>query len=198
MASKTAHDKLEKFLAAALNPKRLRHSRSCSALARSLARTHGADEERAAFAGLAHDMAKDLPTPDQGRLARECQRALLDSGREGLPPELLESPKLMHGPAADALLRTRFGVADEEVLEAVRCHTLGSPGMGTIAKIVYVADKIEPERTEIAQEFRRSCLESALDGALLIVVGRAMELSAARGRAVAPVTLSLYNSLRGG
>jgi nicotinate-nucleotide adenylyltransferase len=68
--------------------------------------------------------------------------------KDGKPISRLErkKPSLLHSRAGAVLLRERFGVGDEEVLAAVRDHTLGSSAMGPLEKIVYIADKIEPTR----------------------------------------------------
>ena len=43
-------------------------------------------------------------------------------------------------------LRREAKVADEEVLEAVRAHTSGAQGMGKIAAVVFLADKLDPSK----------------------------------------------------
>ena len=54
--------------------------------------------------------------------------------------------KVWHGIAGAELLRTKFGVTDEDVLHAVRFHTVGRAGMSNLEKIVYLADMISAER----------------------------------------------------
>ena len=58
----------------------------------------------------------------------------------------LVKPAILHGKAGAVILRERFGITDREFLEAVSCHTTGMPGMSDLAKIVYIADYIEPNR----------------------------------------------------
>jgi predicted HD superfamily hydrolase involved in NAD metabolism len=54
--------------------------------------------------------------------------------------------KLLHGAVGAALLRHDYGVRDDELLDAVRDHVTGGPQMGPLAKILFIADKIEPAR----------------------------------------------------
>jgi len=44
------------------------------------------------------------------------------------------------------VLRRDWGIDDEEILDAVRDHVTGSTHMGPIAKVLFVADKLEPGR----------------------------------------------------
>jgi nicotinate-nucleotide adenylyltransferase len=98
---------------------RFLHSRNVALTAAALAVRFGINEEDAFLAGMTHDMAKELSSP------------------------------LEHGKMAADMLMRQFGVRNEAVLEAVRCHTEGSPGMGNLAKIVYIADKVEPRRKTV-------------------------------------------------
>jgi nicotinate-nucleotide adenylyltransferase len=75
--------------------------------------------------------------------------------KDGKPISRLErkKPSLLHSRAGAVLLRECFGINDEEVLAAVRDHTVGSLTMGPLEKIVYIADKIEPTRK--SEQLRR-------------------------------------------
>ena len=52
-----------------------------------------------------------------------------------------------------------FDITDSDILEAVRVHTFGEPGMCDLAKILYVADKIEPGRNHVTAEHKQMLLE---------------------------------------
>ena len=55
-------------------------------------------------------------------------------------------PQVLHGPVASYILKQEGLVDDESVLQAVRYHTTGHPDMDTLAKIIFIADYIEPGR----------------------------------------------------
>lgn len=103
-------------------------------------------------AGLMEEWARALGLPDDD-VARWCAAGWLhDALREGDPGELRElvaaefrdlPGKLLHGPAAAERLA---GEADEEMLEAIRYHTLGSPRWGRLGRALYLADFMEPGR----------------------------------------------------
>lgn len=100
-----------------LSPTRLRHSLGVMHMAMSLADTYRTVPlEKARKAGLLHDCGKPY------------------------------SDALGHAPYGAMLARERYGVDDPEVLNAIRWHTVGHPGMTELEKIIYVADYFEPFR----------------------------------------------------
>ena len=103
-----------------------------------LAMKYEADLEKAVLAGLLHDCAKELP---EKKLIKICR----DHG-EKISTMEFKQPFLLHGKAGACLARNKFGVEDEEVLDAIRYHTTGRPAMTLLEKIVFVADYIEPNR----------------------------------------------------
>ncbi|MCL1815883.1 MAG: nicotinate (nicotinamide) nucleotide adenylyltransferase [Treponema sp.] len=117
--------RIEDEVRAVLPVKRFIHSRNTALLARDLAIHYGLDKNAAYLAGIVHDLAKD------------------------------QVPGLTHGMAAAILLQERFGVHNRDVLEAVKAHTTGKPGMGDLAKAVFIADKIEVSRkNDQGRQFR--------------------------------------------
>jgi predicted HD superfamily hydrolase involved in NAD metabolism len=179
---------LEASLAKELSPERAEHSRRVAALAAELCEREGLDPERGRAAGLAHDLCKEMP---KGK-----QRELASFYPEASPGSALMADKVVHGPAAAALLARHFLVSDEDLLEAVAFHTLGKPGMGELSTIVYCADKLEPGRKQLGETYRSGCLERDLEGMLLSVVEGVIGWMGAQGKAVAPETLILYSTLR--
>ena len=57
-----------------------------------------------------------------------------------------DAGNLEHGPVAADKIQELFGVNDPEIIEAIRNHTTGHPGMSKLDKIIYVADSLEPNR----------------------------------------------------
>jgi nicotinate-nucleotide adenylyltransferase len=69
------------------------------------------------------------------------------------------------------LLRERFNVHNEAVLEAVALHTAGGRDMGPLAKIVYVADKLEVSREKGDPAMRKLVyIEDDLDAIFFTVL----------------------------
>ena len=107
----------------------------------------------------------------------------------------LQEPSLLHAPVGAWLLKWELGIEDGEVLEAVKVHTTGAAGMSLLARIVYLADYIEPGRTHSGvieiRELAFSDLERALLGAVNLTIKRVLE----RGRLLHPGSISFRNSL---
>lgn len=131
-------DTAEDYARERLSEKRHAHTLRVAETAERLARLHGLDPDRARLAGLLHDSAREIGVEE---LLRVAERGNLQMGDFET-----EKPILLHGPVAARLAERDLGVRDEAVLDAVRQHTTGAPGMGPIALALFVADKIEPGR----------------------------------------------------
>ncbi len=121
-----------------LDAETLAHSERTAELAVQLAEHHGVDPERARLAALIHDVAD-----------RHSDRELLVlAERYGIDISLTEArvPKLLHGKIGAEILRRDWGITDDELLDAVRDHITGGIRMGPLARVLFVADKLEPER----------------------------------------------------
>jgi nicotinate-nucleotide adenylyltransferase len=93
------------------------------------------------------------------------------------------STPLLHGEAAADELE-KLG-APPDAVEVVRYHTQGKSGMGGIAKIVFIADKVEMRRKTVRQGLRELCLRPpeniSLDELFAIVLGETQEHVRAKG-----------------
>lgn len=121
-----------------LLPDMLEHVDQTAHLARKLAAIHGVDRDRAELAALLHDIADRYSDVE----------LLILAERYDLPVSLTEArvPKLLHGKVAAEILRREWGIRDDELLDAIADHITGSVRMSPLAKVVFVADKLEPGR----------------------------------------------------
>jgi predicted HD superfamily hydrolase involved in NAD metabolism len=160
-----------------------------------LARTHSIDQAKTEVAALAHDLA---------RAATEAE--LLTSARlYGLPIHPVEArvTVLLHGPVAAEVLRRECGIADEEVLEAVRWHSTFNRGLGPVAKLVFLADKLDPQKMSRYPFLERvdALAREDLNAALLLFLQEELASMIAAGRLVHPASVEGRNELlelRGG
>lgn len=114
------------------------HTLGVAYTATSLAMRHGADLESAELAGYLHDCAKCL---NLGKMLKVCAKADLQ-----LSEIEKQSVALLHSKAGAVLAAEKYGVTDEDILNAIRYHTTGRPGMSLLEKIIFVSDYIEPGR----------------------------------------------------
>ena len=146
-------------------------------------------------------VALGLPADDVTRwtAAGWLHDALRDADPEALRPRVPErfrelNGKVLHGPAAAERIA---GLADGELVEAVRCHTLGSPRFGTLGRALYLADFLEPGRTFEREwtERLRGRMPREMDGVLREVVEARIGHVTKQGVTVHPETRAFYESV---
>jgi nicotinate-nucleotide adenylyltransferase len=127
-----------------LSQPRFLHSRQVAVMASDLCRIFDLDPHAGYLAGIVHDMAKHLSEEELIKLA----------GADKLPISAMErqKPSLLHGRAGAVLLREQYGFRDQEILDAVRYHVAG--GGGKLARVLYIADKIEVSRQGVEPRLR--------------------------------------------
>ena len=121
-----------------VSPHRLQHILGVERMCIELANRHQVSPQKAAIAGLIHDLAKLFPLPKLLAIARN-ERLEVDS-------VCASNPDLLHAEVSAIVAREQFGVKDKEVLTAISNRPLGSPQMSTLSCIVFVADGLEPNR----------------------------------------------------
>ena len=151
-------EQYDEYLKARLSQKRYIHSKNVSEASVMLAKKFGGtDVETARCAGLVHDICKEEPEDVQYTLMMQSSMDVCMEERKAF--------KVWHGIAGAELLRTKFGVTDEDVLHAIRFHTVGRAGMSNLEKIVYLADMISVERDyPDVETMRKKALESLDEG----------------------------------
>jgi predicted HD superfamily hydrolase involved in NAD metabolism len=137
MAESKLHE-IREWVRKNISPTRLRHIRGVVRASAELAARHRVDQKKAELAAWLHDCAKELP--------RTCMKLLIRHGPYRLDRAEKKLTALWHSQASAALARKKWGIRDKEILEAVRCHTLGKAGMKPLAQVIFVADFIEPGR----------------------------------------------------
>ncbi len=173
------------FLEQRLSPKRFRHSCNVARAARQLAQRYGADMEKAYFAGLLHDICKEVPFEEQQRLMLAGDFA----------PDVAElhSRKLWHGIAGAYFLQSEFGITDTDILNAVRFHTVGRDHMSLLEEIVYMADLISDERDFKGVGKMRRLAHENLQRAMLEAIRDAAMSVLKKGGLLPEYTISAYN-----
>lgn len=122
------------ILSAYLSEKRIDHVNSVTALSLTLAEITGANKQVVQVAATYHDIAKEM---DLKTLTDWMNRVA--SSWSNLPLAL------WHSFVGVGILKHLYGVKDKAVFSAMQHHILGASA-SLEAKIVFVADKIEPNR----------------------------------------------------
>jgi nicotinate-nucleotide adenylyltransferase len=167
-----------------LSPARFLHSRNTALLARDLCLRFNLDPRKGYLAGIAHDICKSMGLGEIIGLAK--------SDGAGMTKLEEAKPSLLHGRAAAALLKKRYGIHNKDVLDAVRYHTTAGGG-GDLAKVVYVADKIETSREGVNEDLREmsrnadlnTLFTAALDTTVAYLRSQNMDISSGTLRLLA-------------
>ncbi len=179
-----------KWLKDNLNEERYIHTLGTAECARELAKKYRLDSEKAYLAGLLHDCAKCFSNDK-----------LLDIIHKHLQVEECEmlNYKTLHAPVSAYIAEKEFHVTDKEILSAIRWHTLGKLDMTDFEKIIFLADKIEPNTRdkEYSSEIR-SLLdeEKGLDKALLRCYKETIKSLVKRDLKICILTIEIYNKLQ--
>ncbi len=181
--SRTA--RAEKLAEEKLSEKRFEHSRAVAIQAVRLAEIYNEDTEKAEYAGWMHDICKEEP----GEL---LLKRISDSGII-LNQLYLHSPKVWHGIAASAFLKTELNCEDADILNAVRYHTTGRAKMSPLEKIIYIADLTSSDRSYPDVSEVRHMAETSLDSAMRYALGYIIKDLAQKGRPIVNDTFEAYN-----
>ena len=178
---------------------RVKHSVSVATLASTLCARFGVNPGRGFAAGLAHDLMKDRPLPEQWGYARRAkEKGALKGVAEAvsrIDGEETFADKIIHGPAASVFLFENGGLEDLELLEAIALHSSASTTMSPLAKIVFVADKMEPQRPYMFGRDIASAEALDLDRLLIEALRLSIDWLEGKNHAIAQSTLDLYNAL---
>jgi len=179
--------KMHKVVKSMVKPSRYEHSVSTAEMAERMCNEYGENPRLGYLAGLVHDICKDFDSKKMLALAKQDGKPISDIE--------MDKKNLLHGRAAAVFLETEYGITDEKLLEAVQNHTFGAPGMASLGKILYAADKIEPTRPHITKERIESLFEKELDDFVLSVLEEALEYEHSMGHTLAPITEKFLLSL---
>ncbi len=194
--------KIRKEMKKTLEPKRYEHTLSVTYTAANLAALYGEDVGRALTAGMLHDCAKCMSYKKQRELCIRNHVQLSEPEKKHG-----EFCPVLHAKAGAVLAKEKYGVKDEDILNAIFYHTTGRPKMSALEKIIYIADYIEPCRrhvkgsTETAGDdvfaaARRAAFRD-LDEALLIILGNTLAYLRNKDFKIDPMTQVTYDYYSG-
>ena len=167
----------------------LSHIDRARSVGKEISTMHGIDFHNVDLAIAAHDLAKHLTEIE---LINECKKMCVDMNYD-----YLLVPKLLHGTVAASWLKNKFDVLDESIIEAVRYHTTGYPGMGTVSKVVFLADKLDGEKIKRNPELEKvlSLSVSDLDAAVLAYMDMLIKSLIEQNFIIHPYSIACRNHL---
>ncbi len=187
MSVQAQNEKLISRLKERLSSETFDHSLRVMDEAARLAQRFGLNTERAALAGLLHDLAKDRRPDDLVALALKMGIEVGDFERE--------NPGLLHGPVGAGLAQSEFGIEDPEVLNAISHHTLAKVPMAPFDMLIYIADKIELGRDYDGVGRLRDRSAGDITDAFAAAYGQSLVYLIRMGKNIHPRSFEVWNWL---
>ena len=143
-----------------VTPKRYIHTLGVEEKAVELARENGADEEKVRVAAILHDVAKSTTVDELERICRE-------NFKDELTEDDIKITPILHGFVGAIIAQNEFGIKDQEIIDAIKYHTIGKKGLGLVGRIIYIADAIEKNRDYPGVEKLREITHRDLDDGII-------------------------------
>ncbi len=146
------------------------------------------DPNIAYFAGLSHDICKNSGDTELVKITEE----------DGLGIDEVEKKRLnlLHGRASAIILKNKFGIKDQSVLNAVAFHTFGYEDIDALGKIIFIADKIEPGREPETEKFRNLAGKISLNELMLKVIDDRSAYILKKNGSIHENTKKMYNKIK--
>ncbi len=177
--------KMKKTLRKYLDRDRFEHSEGVMYTAAALAMRYGEDLEKAQTAGILHDCAKCMPDNKKLKICEKHHIEITEAEKA--------SPFLLHAKVGAYIAKEKYEIEDQEILDAIACHTTGKPAMTLLEKIIYISDYIEPMRDKAAnlEEVRKMAFVD-LDDTLYKILSDTLVYLQKSSKKMDPMTMQTY------
>lgn len=152
---------IKNILKNTLSEKRFFHSICVMEMCEKLAKHYNVDIEDAKFVGLAHDIAKEMPSDEKLKYAKE-NNISVNTIEEA-------SPTLLHAKIGADICKKQFGFSSK-MCKAISLHTTGGENMDMLSKILFIADGIGLDRTYEDAEYIRNLAFKDLDASIVYML----------------------------
>lgn len=175
-----------------ISEKRHKHSMGVMKKAEELAKIYGEDVNKAKLIGLAHDIGKELSKEEKLQYAIENKLGVDEIEKVNIG--------LLHAKIGADICKKRYGFT-EDMQDAIKYHTVANKNMNLLAKIIFVADKIEENRNYKNEE-KQAKLEEArriatedIDKAVLYEIDMSLEYTLRKNELIHPDSIFTRNKI---
>lgn len=165
-------------------PKRFKHILGVVQTAVSLATRYGVDTKKAYIAALFHDFTKYDTLDDQLSVLTPIEIKTYK-----------DYPVMYHALSAAKILRSKYHIEDEEILNAISRHVWGDLNMTLLDKIILIADKTEPSRNYPVVTKLRKLSKENLDKTLIVYYKDALIHYEKKGIQAPPIIKDIIKEL---
>ncbi len=181
-------EKIKEDLKKILSERRYIHSVGVMEMCETLAKIYGVDVEKAKIAGLLHDNAKEMSPEEMLDYVEKNNIEITEIERINTP--------ILHGKIGADIAKKKYGV-DKQIEDAIKYHTTTNIKMDTLAKILYVSDKIEMNRMsdEYNIQEEREVAKKDLDRAVLMIIDSNIESLIKKGKLIEQESIETRNKI---
>ena len=180
------YEKIREDVKSILSEFRFNHSEKVAEKAEELAIEYGENPEIAKLIGIAHDIAKEM-TDEEYLKYVEDNNIKIDEVEK-------INTKLLHGKVGADICQKKYNF-NEQMQNAIKYHTTGNINMDNMAKIIYIADKIEDTREYDGVEEAREKAKVSLNEGMIYLLSRGIKKSLDKEKLIHSDSVELYNKL---
>lgn len=170
-----------------LKAERYEHTKRVVETAVKLVRVHGGNECEAEVAAALHDIAKYHSKSEMKRIIQS---------NITFPKDLLfYHHELWHAPIGAMLVKQKYEINNEAILDAICYHTTGRANMSRLEKIIFLADYIEPGRVFPGVEETRELAWYDLEKGCWMALRNTINFLMSKEQPIYPDTFKAYNDL---
>lgn len=178
-------EKIKLDLKSKLSESRYNHSLRVADYCEKLAKIYGEDEKKSYVAGLVHDCAKGL---EDFYLKNIVNSDILKNSERDF--------YLLHSIIGKEVAKDIYRINDKNILNAIEYHTTARPNMSLIEKIVFISDKIEPNRDYENVENLRKLADKDIDLAIIEFLEDSFEFRKSRKEVAHELSYEAYYYLK--
>lgn len=175
-----------------LSEKRYNHSVGVMKKAEELAKIYNVDTNKAKLVGLAHDIGKELSKEEKLQYAKDNNIEIDEIEKVNVG--------LLHGKIGADICKKRYGFT-RDLQDAIKYHTTGNKNMDLLAKIIFVADKIEDGRNYKNEqkmqdlEKMRKIAKENIDEAVLYSIDASLVFTIQKKELIHPDSIATRNAI---
>ena len=184
--------KIDADVKQALSEKRYKHSVGVMKKAEELAKIYDIDVNTAKLVGLAHDIGKELTKEEKLEYVKENNIEIDEIEKINVG--------LLHGKIGADICKKRYGFT-AQMQDAIKYHTTGNEKMDLLAKIIFVADKIEENRNyeneekQKSLEYARQLAKEDINKAVLLEIDESLVYTIKKHDLIHPDSVLTRNKL---
>ena len=179
-------EQINKDIKERLTEHRYIHSIGVMKKAEELARFYGLDSKKASLIGIVHDIAKQMKPSEIEEYISKYNVELDEIEKS--------NTELIHAKIGADISKRKYNF-DDQMVEAVKYHTTGHPNMDMMAKIIFIADKIEENRNYEGVEEKRQLAFLNIDRAIIETIEYTTKDSINRGKMIHTDSINTRNYL---